>query len=207
MSSGDVGALVEITGTVRTLHPRVVVERLISIDFPADRLTTTIIGIGGPKNNQVVRQLLQDTDAGYTFEGTILRSKRSGQTYRPEYDSDGHPVIDYGLALKVPNPYEVTEWFYAFSGCHTYGCLAAARLVSVFEPRALEYLRAIHKRAGRPSGIAVVVSARVVNNAVTKVTMVELIRLPQSPRKNALAGIHGTANEGTAAHRGGDTRE
>jgi hypothetical protein len=205
MSSGDVGALVEITGTVRTLHPKAVVERLISIDFPADRLNTTIIGIGGPKNNQVVRQLLQDTDAGYTFEGAILRSDRSGQAYRPEYDETGHPVIDYGLALKVPNPYEVTEWFYAFAGCHTYGCLAAARLVSVFEPRALEYLRVFHKQAGRQSGIAVVVSARVVNNAVTKVTMVELIRLPQSPRKNAIAGIRRTANEGITSHGSGGT--
>jgi hypothetical protein len=49
MSTGDIGALVEVTGAVRSLHPKTPVDRLISTDFPAERLGSTIIAVGGPK--------------------------------------------------------------------------------------------------------------------------------------------------------------
>jgi hypothetical protein len=173
MSTGDIGALVELTASIRTLYPAARVERLISTDFPAERLASTIVTIGGPKNNQITRELLAETDIGYSFDGTTLKSTYSGQAYTPEYDDQGHPKIDYGLLLRAGNPYDNSEWFYAFAGCHTYGCLAAARFVSVFDAHALDHLRTFRRRTSSRSDVAGIIRARVVNNSVTSIMLIE----------------------------------
>lgn len=173
MSAGDIGALVELTGSLRTVYPDAQIERLISTDFPPGRLSSTIFAIGGPKNNTVMRQLFDEADTGYKFEGAELHSSHSNKVYKPEYDERGHPRIDYGLLAKLPNPYDSGQWFYAFSGCHTYGCLAAASLVSTFETASIKNLRSLYKLAhGKPSIIAIV-RARVIDNSVAGISLIE----------------------------------
>jgi len=72
-----------------------------------------------------------------------LHDKISGKDYRPTYPN-GIIDLDYGIIMKLPNPFSVSHQVIMFAGCDSHGVLASVRAIS-FDPDTKPILKQIHR--------------------------------------------------------------
>lgn len=106
----------------------------LSDDHIHNKIENDIILLGGPKNNRHTRRLLNKLNEPNApsivdqIDETIYWKSGNGiEEFVPEIQ-DGEVVRDYGLVIRMGNPFSPSpNMLYLFSGGHTYGPIAGAR--------------------------------------------------------------------------------
>lgn len=138
----------------------------LSTDQLQERREDDLIVLGGPKNNSIARDLLDELrdDQPARQEGSelIWRKRRGGEwvdegadTYRGEV-RDQMVRTDFGLILRVANPFASGDrTAVLLSGSHTHGTMAAAKFF------AENLLRELPGEVGGKNNLAVLVECHV----------------------------------------------
>lgn|GEM_PF-4530833 len=81
--------------------------------------------IGGPVHNYLCNDLIGNRTEGTRFskDGNILHYQ--GKDYTCRFRNDGTPEEDYGIIIKMPNPFNPERWIIICAGCRAFGTLAA----------------------------------------------------------------------------------
>jgi len=176
MAAGDIDAFVEIISSLRLLYPKARIERFFSEEFPERNMDENIVTIGGPKWNTVTRHLLRSSDSPLTFDGYFLVDEITGQRHETEED-ETQIYVDYGLILRMRNPYDRKNNFVLLAGCDTFGVLAAAKCMSSLSSFGYATIKTIDRQLGRffrKPHFGAIVRCDIIG---AKVTNIELIAL------------------------------
>lgn len=81
--------------------------------------------IGGPDRNLLCRELIGSRTEGTRFskEGKTLYFQ--GESYTCKLRNDNTPERDYGIIIKMRNPFHDNRWIIICAGCRAFGTLAA----------------------------------------------------------------------------------
>ncbi|MCR9011567.1 MULTISPECIES: hypothetical protein [Gabonibacter] len=106
---------------------------LFSDDQVQKKIEKDIIILGGPKNNIISKLFLdkfrEAKDIVYQTENTISWKTDQGVEEYNGIEEDQKVIKDYGVVIRGINPFSSPaskSTFCLFTGCHTYGTIAAA---------------------------------------------------------------------------------
>ena len=142
---GQIRALALLSPSLHRAYKDFDVQRvLMSDDKIADRYESDLIILGGPKNNEIARQVLEQLQPhlpGTLAEPNVTWHESSSVppiTYAAIQTGDDLKE-DYGVIIRTTNPFNSKRKVLIFAGGHTYGTTAAARFftseLSKFRPR------------------------------------------------------------------------
>lgn len=129
---GQVQALALIFPSLSSAYRDVQVKNiLLSDEQMQSRIENDLIILGGPKNNQITRKLLDKLrDLQYLdqIENDIIwRAQPNPKRFTPTV-INGIVTRDYGIIVRMENPFSPdNNTVCLFSGGHTYGTVAAAK--------------------------------------------------------------------------------
>lgn len=189
----DADAANESISTLRFLRPNTELIREYSPGHPEEQLRENAVSIGGPTNNIVTRRLMKTVWDRISFQddegSSRLVEKFSAATvaYEASYDDNDAIQTDYGLILKIPNPFDNSAEVLILAGCDTPGVLAAARSISL-HPDGRRMTKTIRKRLGRfayfrKNYFVAIVRCDVIGNEVGKLDLVKFHLLDQQGRR------------------------
>lgn len=104
----------------------------LSINQIQDLIEKDLILLGGPKNNEISRLLIQKVTPIrkiiQTNEGIEWDNNDTFERYTPIVENK-KVKKDYGLVIRMLNPFDSHKksFITLFSGCHTYGTVAASK--------------------------------------------------------------------------------
>lgn len=130
LAGPDAEAASSVIATLGLLYPGVECRHVYSSSFPADMYKENIIVVGGPINNRCAKIMMRNAKLRVHFTNEFALAV-DGVTFRPEYDDKDHPIIDYGVVLRLANPMDTAKDAILLMGCDTFGVLAAAQLICV----------------------------------------------------------------------------
>ena len=94
----------------------------------------SLVLLGGPFSNALIRDLWESLELSWRFEYAspdefAIIDERTGEQHLPQRDDDGNVTRDHGLLVKTRNPAGSDQRFtlFAFCGCFGYGTHAALR--------------------------------------------------------------------------------
>ncbi len=165
---GQVKALVVISTSLYNAYAQDVNIRniLFSDDQIRDRIEHDLILLGGPKNNKVTKYFLdriKDLNIVEQVDSEITW-KIGYQKFQAEIKNRG-VVLDYGLIIRMKNPFGGNGKIILFSGAHTFGVTAAASYFVNVLQKDLD-----HIRRGN-SNVAIIVKCRVVDRHPTAIEL------------------------------------
>jgi hypothetical protein len=116
--------------------------------LPGDLSGVNVVCIGGPDGNQVTRRILEGIDHTIALGDPkryeiSIRDTSTGQTYKPERERGKNVILDYGLLVKAPNPFDPQRTVLVFAGSFGYGTWAGIKLA-----RSPQFLRSPLVSAG-----------------------------------------------------------
>lgn len=133
---GQVQALAYIFPSLNSAYSGIQIRNiLLSEESLKDGMEKDLIVLGGPKNNQITRKILDKIRhlhcINQTENGIFWLAQPQPQLFKPEIINK-IVVKDYGIILRMKNPCSRSKntngnTICLFSGCHTYGTIAAAR--------------------------------------------------------------------------------
>jgi hypothetical protein len=107
------------------------VSLFISRSFPFEFYSRDLVLLGFPLGNEVTRRIMSDLDIPLTFtDHEIIDTKTGASRYRATI-KEGEVIRDYGLIVRVPNPYKKGANVLILAGCETYGVKAAADFLTI----------------------------------------------------------------------------
>jgi hypothetical protein len=171
MSRGDIVALTDIVSSLRLFYANTRFRHYFSAEFPPQGLSSPIVSIGGPRWNRVTRLLLESRDSPFVFDEFCLVDRETSDRYSATIQED-RIVRDYGLIVKISNPYNRDEIALVIAGCHTFGCHAAARVVSAVDEHSKRALKEFSRTLKGAKYFGAVVEAEVVDEHVASVRIV-----------------------------------
>lgn len=125
-------------GEIRTLFSKLGKTTLpiyMSKYPPSEKLSENIVLFGGPISNAITYRFLKATKNVLSFEGHKIHDKNTNEDFEPEYDKN-ELCKDYGILMRVTNPYNTSKKFFLFAGCYDYGTYFAAKIAT--DPRSVE---------------------------------------------------------------------
>jgi hypothetical protein len=129
LAGPDADAASSVIATLGLLYPQAEIQHVYSSSFPREEYKENLVIIGGPVNNQCAASFLDYVKdrAHYTkdFEFVTNNSR-----YSTQYDKNQHSILDYGVIIRITNPFNNARDVIIISGCDTHGVLAAATLIS-----------------------------------------------------------------------------
>ncbi len=93
-----------------------------------------LVCIGGPDANQVTERILKNIHHTIELESGVIsiRDTRTGEIYEPnrEHDRDNREIVvlDYGLLIQAPNPFDSHRSVMIVAGGYGYGTWAGVKL-------------------------------------------------------------------------------
>lgn len=129
---GDFIAHVSVAQALEKHHSKLRIKNLFSKQLSgSDMMKEHIVSIGGPKRNQVTRDLMEKLGSRFAFEDGKLVDKKTGKKYSPQYREEGDFYeVDYGLIIKGYHSTDPSKVAFLFAGCHTEGTLGVASYLS-----------------------------------------------------------------------------
>ena len=129
---GQLRALGQIIESLSKAYIIRIQNILLSIDQIQMQIENDLILLGGPKNNEISKLFLDKIkylNIVYQ-ENSIINWTKGSKTFAYSGKTEKRKVIkDYGLAIRMKNPFDSSKntFISLFSGCHTYGTIAAAQ--------------------------------------------------------------------------------
>ncbi len=142
----------------------------LSGTFPSTSWNRNLIVIGGPVHNKVTRTLLSRLDAGVEFDGHAI-VLADGRRFEAETTVDDGgataPTSDFGLVIRLPNPFSSKQHVTLLIGSNTHGCLIAARAMLH------ENVKPSSRAIGGRESFCLLATAHVVSGEVQQVQIVD----------------------------------
>ena len=193
MASGDIDALVEVISSLKLIYPKAKIRRFFTEEYPERVIDENLITIGGPVWNTVTRRVLETIKSPLYFDKNLnLIDLISKQEYETT-EKDGKPVKDYGIVLKIPNPYDKDNCLILIAGCDTYGVLAGSKCISYLTKKGHEFVHKISKSIGFlhiKKYFAAIVSADIVKEDVFSVKIIKFYQVHLKDDGNYLFVLH-----------------
>ena len=129
---GQVRALGTVVESLSKAYNIRIQNILLSINQIQKQIEKDIILLGGPKNNEITRLFLDKIRslniADQQMSTITWLNKHSDNEYNGVV-KDQKIVKDFGLAIRMKNPFDSNKatTISLFTGCHTYGTVAAAQ--------------------------------------------------------------------------------
>lgn len=137
---------------------------LLSTDQVQRQIEKDIIILGGPKNNEITRMFLNKLPLSKNvvtqIENTIHWKVQYEENEFNASEENQKVTKDYGLILRGKNPFACTATpttFCLFTGCHTYGTIAAAKYFTE------EYVKQYKGFSNGPQNIAILVECDIMD--------------------------------------------
>jgi hypothetical protein len=137
---GDLDAMVELHGHVRSENPGMGVFYKAAPGVKADDLSGHVVIIGGIGWNDVTRRLIdlsrlpvrqEEDPAVATGEIFSIQADDGQRTYLPEWSTEtGYLMEDVGLLVRMPNPLNSNRTLTMCNGIHSRGVLGAVRTLT-----------------------------------------------------------------------------
>lgn len=95
----------------------------------------TVVCLGGPDTSAISARMWRCASTSFVWGDSarheiVLRDVKTGDEYLPDGFRDGEVTRDYGLIVKMRNPFaqqDANRWALLFAGCLGYGTLGAVR--------------------------------------------------------------------------------
>lgn len=123
---GQVRAMSLLVPSLARAYRKVDLEQVrLSAVTPGKDLEADLLVLGGPKNNEIARKLLDRLPhLPFTVDDDVI--DWGGQLY--EGATSGPDVVrDFGYIVRAPNPFAPGRRIVLLAGSHTFGTVAAAR--------------------------------------------------------------------------------
>jgi hypothetical protein len=182
LAGPDADAANMLIGTLGLLYPEAEVKHMYSSSFMREFYKEHLVIVGGPVNNNCSASVLNQIRDHICFNDD-LDLLVSNIKYATVYNANQQPEKDYGVIIRMVNPFSPTKDIIMAMGCDTHGVLAAASLISS-RPDDNKTKSMLKKSIGirryfcKTSFIAVV-SCEVLGNDISKVDLVDYKRLPE----------------------------
>ena len=170
---GQVRALAFVITSLNKAYKKVNFKRiLLSDEEIKHHIEDDLLLLGGPKNNQITKLFFEKFDfynlLNQAEDGSIYWQKKN-IVYKGE-TRNGKVTKDYGLVIKMKNPFASTAntKLILFSGCHTYGTIAAAKYFCE------SVQKQIHLK--KDENVAVLVSCDVVDGYPVSIKLADSIK-------------------------------
>jgi hypothetical protein len=90
-----------------------------------------LILIGGPDVNEITREVMQALGGQLRFgdparHEVFIEDTKTGQKFLPRLGDSGDVVLDYGLSIRAPNPFNANRLVLIVAGSFGYGTFSAA---------------------------------------------------------------------------------
>lgn len=137
--NGDARALLESVITILSIDNTVSFETTATEFVSSKSLTQNIIVIGGPKANQVTKSVLEKYQtpwqyryqAGGNYRDKALCNSESGVELRATLNRRDEVLVDYGMILIAPNPFNPVNNCVLLTGLYTFGVLGGVKAISL----------------------------------------------------------------------------
>lgn len=137
VGSGDALALAILQGAV-TANPLVEVEIGVvrpryarMVEFLSDH--PNIVAIGGPMSNPITDHMMSSFGLRYRFDGLSVIDSAMDQRYTSPLRGRVLTGDDWGLLVRLPNPFAADGWVVLVAGIHGFGTHGAAELLLKIE--------------------------------------------------------------------------
>lgn len=137
---GDSTSLLLILSSLYRIYPKLSIKYCTSKEYENRPLPYNrhLIFLGGPFSNTQCNVFLSRTEYEYVKNAkgeTILRNNKKKVYFRPEItiNNGSEHVEDFGLFIKMANPYNPDKNVFLINGTHGYGTFGASRCFSYFE--------------------------------------------------------------------------
>ena len=94
-----------------------------------------------------------------------LIERNTNNKYLPVLNNDGTLKYDFGLFVKIPNPFNRKKFLFIINGIRTYGVIGAAKCFTL-EEQAIENCNTIYKRLEIGANFAALIKIPLINNYV-----------------------------------------
>jgi hypothetical protein len=153
----DRDALFDISMFLSRAYPDARLYRHSSGSLPNDVIGANMVLIGGPNTNHVAKEIMEQLGANcrYVQNDRAIEFETGGglKTVTSRNDGAGVLDIDAGYFGRFLNPYDRLNHIILCQGCHTFGTLAASRILADSN-QARDNVKLLKKIAKRdPSGI------------------------------------------------------
>jgi hypothetical protein len=128
---GDAVCLTEVSASIRSRYGCDIAVRYAD-RLDGDEFSRDLILVGGPDANSLTRDILRRLSLGLTlgdptehevsFYSTVTRT-----LFAPERNAAGQIAVDFGVILRVPNPFAPGRRVLMLFGCFGFGTWAAGR--------------------------------------------------------------------------------
>lgn len=168
---GQVRAIGYIIESLSAAYDVKIENIFLSTDQVQRQIEKDLIVLGGPKNNEIARLFLDKfSEMGIVQqnENRIHWLHGEQKTYEGT-TQNGVVVKDYGLIIRVANPFSSLKKtsFSLFTGCHTFGTIAAAKYFTE------NYIREIKPWHKIRNNVVMLVECDVVNEYPTALKIVQ----------------------------------
>lgn len=132
---GQLKAITHIVTSLNKAYKKFNFKNILSSEEEIKQsIENDIILLGGPKNNQITKLFFKNFD-NYNLvlqddeEDSAIYWQKTNKIFRGKTDENDIVVKDYGIIIKTDNFFSTDKntKILLFSGCHTYGTIAAAR--------------------------------------------------------------------------------
>ena len=140
---GQLKAITHIVTSLSKAYKKIDFKNILSSEEEIKQsIENDVILLGGPKNNKITKLFFENFDfynlALQNEDGSIYWQK-TNQIYSGIIEN-GVVRKDYGIIIKMNNLFstEKNTKIFLFSGCHTYGTIAAARFFCEYTHKVLK---------------------------------------------------------------------
>lgn len=167
----DIDSLYNMKDFISRKFPNVRMMEYTSVEMPEEAYNENIILIGGTAWNKVTEKLMEKIrspfyyiDGGKGNDDPIVE-RESGLKRLPVLDRMGSLNYDWGLFIRVPNPFNKEKNLIIINGIRTYGVLGATKCFTN-EMNSSDNCSIIFKLLGIPAYFAALIKTAVINNYV-----------------------------------------
>lgn len=133
---GDKDTILEASVLLARTHSHATIARYPASWLPATLRTMPLVVVGGPTDdegvggNRVARQVMDHMQVPVSYHDDCEGIDYAGSTYRTQFDPSGRLTLDWGVVVRLRNPWNAHARVLLIQGIHTHGVLGAFRAIS-----------------------------------------------------------------------------
>ncbi len=168
---GQVRAIGYIIESLSAAYDVKIENIFLSTDQVQKQIEKDLIVLGGPKNNEISKLFLEKIKNLKIVQQNSdgIQWLKNGEKTYAGLTENGVIIKDYGLIIRIENPFSSINKtsFCLFTGCHTYGTIAAAKYFTE------NYIKDIKIYTKKKKNIIILVECDVINEYPTSLKMLE----------------------------------
>ncbi len=182
ISGPSASAAANLHRTLEDIYSDSKIKHMYSTNNQSFYIDENIVSVGGPVYNSCTKNLMKHTKSLVYFdENDALHF--NDHVYKKSVEDE----VDYGLIIRLKNPFDTTKKALIIAGCGSHGVLAASMLFNKSN-KFKEIQKDFEKKIGFINHIfnkdfIAVIQCRMNGNDISEVTFIEVIKLINGSQK------------------------